>query len=116
VSLALPFPDELIEAFAARVAALVLEGLPIPEAEEPWRLLTLDEAAERLGRSTRWVRDHKEEIAYVRLDSGALAFELDDLRAFASKHRIACTPLAPDEKPLRLSDFSAPRLRAGQKA
>jgi hypothetical protein len=97
VTLALPFPDELIEAIAARVADLVLERVPTPAAEEPWRLLTVDEAAERLGRSTRWVRDHKGEIGWVRLDGRALAFELDDLRAFAREHRIACRPLALDK-------------------
>jgi hypothetical protein len=56
-----------------------------PQAEvEPWRLLTLDEAAERLSRSPRWVRQRKETIGYVRLDGGALGFRLEDLQAFAA--------------------------------
>jgi hypothetical protein len=59
-------------------------GTSQPEVE-PWRLLTLDEAAERLGRSPRWVRQRKEAIGYVRLDGGALAFRLEELQAFAAE-------------------------------
>lgn len=54
-----------------------------PEGE-PWRLLTLDEAAKRLGRSPRWLRERKEQVGYVRLDGGALTFRLEDLQAFAA--------------------------------
>ena len=40
-----------------------------------WRLLTLQEAAERLGRSERWLRERvrRREIAVHRIDGGALA-------------------------------------------
>jgi hypothetical protein len=62
-----------------RRGSLPPAGTSQPEVE-PWRLLTLDEAAERLGRSPRWVRQRKEAIGYVRLDGGALAFRLEDLQ------------------------------------
>jgi hypothetical protein len=56
---------------------------------EPWRLLSLSEAADRLGRSERWLRERvrRHEIPVVRLD-GKLAFQLDDLIAYATAHRI----------------------------
>jgi hypothetical protein len=34
------------------------------------------------------------DLSYVRLDGGAFAFELEDVRAFARERRIACSPLA----------------------
>jgi excisionase family DNA binding protein len=56
-------------------------------------LLDLEEAAQRLGRSKRWVRERAKTgaLPHVRLDGGALAFEVDDLREFARDRRI---PLA----------------------
>jgi excisionase family DNA binding protein len=118
VSLALVVPEELVEQVAVRVAELVLERLPAQATEEPWHLLGVEEAARRLGRSTRWVRERVKhgELTHVRLDGGGLAFELDDLRAFARERRIACTPLAHDEEPLHLGEFSPRRLRDVQKA
>ena len=96
-----PVPDQLIEQVAALVAEIVLDRLP-KGAGERWHLLNVEEAATRLGRSTRWVRDHKDEIGWVRLDGGALAFDLEDLRRFAYERRIACDPLAD---PPRSRDF-----------
>jgi hypothetical protein len=94
MNLTLALPPELVEAIADRTAELVLERLPAAEALEPWRLVDVEEAARRLGRSTRWVRGRKDDIGWIRLDGGALAFDLDDLRRFAHERRIACTPLA----------------------
>ena len=67
-----------------------------PATNDPWRLLDVDEAAARLGRSTRWVRERAKrgDLPYVKLDGGALAFELDDLRAFAEARRVGDRPLA----------------------
>src|SRR5262249_50048712 len=61
-----------------------------PEAE-PWRLLNVDEVATRLGRSTRWVRERvkRGQLPHVRLDGGALAFEIEDVQAFAAARRIS---------------------------
>jgi hypothetical protein len=83
----------LAEELAPRIAAELASQLPPPPAAEPWHLLDLEEAAGRLGRSTRWVRDRAKrgDLPFVRLDGGRLAFELDDLRAFARDRRI---PLA----------------------
>lgn len=59
----------------------------------PWRLLTLEDACERLGRSGRWVRERVRsgELPVVRLDGGALAFEVADLQAFAAARRVDAT-------------------------
>jgi excisionase family DNA binding protein len=51
--LALPIPDELVEAIATRAAEIVLERL---RPAEPREWLTLDEAAKRLGCSRDAVR------------------------------------------------------------
>ena len=84
------------EQLAPRVAAELVDRASSEHAvngdSEPWRLLTLKDAAERLGRSERWVRERKEQIGYVRLDGGALAFDLDDLREFARGRRIGGQP------------------------
>ena len=95
--LAFPIPEELVEAVAERVAELVVEKMPAPAAEEPWRVYTVDQVAAKLGRSTRWVRDRKDLIGWVKLDDGAFAFELEDVRRFARERRIACAPLAAVE-------------------
>ena len=97
-------PDALLDDFAARVAAeLTKHDLARPSTiapEEPWRLLSVDEAAKRLGRSTRWVRDHRHEIGWVRLDGGALAFRLEDLQRFANERLIAGERWRQDAEPL----------------
>jgi hypothetical protein len=80
--------EQLTAAFADELAPRIAAQLAGPEAQhevEPWRLLTLDEASERLGRSPRWLRERKEQIGYVRLDGGALAFRLEELQAFAAE-------------------------------
>jgi hypothetical protein len=61
-----------------------------PEPAEGWGLLTLEEAASRLTRSTRWVRDRVKagDLSYIRLDGGAFAFDPDDVRAFAQARRV----------------------------
>src|SRR5262249_49006331 len=71
-----------------QVSSTVLRGLP---KDEPWRLLDLEEVAGRLGRSTRWVRERAKrgELPFVRLDGGALAFELEDVRTFVDSRRIS---------------------------
>jgi excisionase family DNA binding protein len=115
--LALAIPDAVLDAFAVRVAELVLERLPASATEEPWHLLDVEEAARRLGRSTRWVRERVKagELEWVRLDGGAFAFTLAQLQAFASERRIACGPRARAEEPLHTGDFSRARRSASQK-
>jgi hypothetical protein len=83
----------LAEELVPRLALELAAQLPPPPAAEPWHLLDLEQAAERLGRSTRWVRERAKrgDLPFVRLDGGRLAFELDDLREFARDRRI---PLA----------------------
>jgi excisionase family DNA binding protein len=83
----------LAEELVPRLALELAAQLPPLPAAEPWHLLDLEQAAERLGRSTRWVRERAKrgDLPFVRLDGGRLAFELDDLREFARDRRI---PLA----------------------
>ena len=108
--------DRLAEILAPRIAELLPDrGHATPPAEL-WRLLDLEEAAACLGRSTRWVRDRKAEIGYVRLDGGGLAFEVDDLRRFARERRIGGEPLAGAEEALLAGDFSRPPRTGSQKA
>jgi predicted DNA-binding transcriptional regulator AlpA len=106
----------LVEAVAERVASLVLVELATPTTE-PWRLLTLEEVAARLGRSTRWVRERvkRGDLPRVRLDEGAFAFELADVQAFARERRIACTPLAGVSEAGSQNGFPAARLSRSQK-
>jgi hypothetical protein len=89
--------DELVERISDRVVEK-LGGAQPPERVEPWKLLNLEEAAQRLGRSERWVRERVKDgtLAVVRLDSAALAFELHDLRAFAQARRIGGSELGVD--------------------
>ena len=69
--------------------------LPLGSTRLPCRLRTAggcstSEAADRLGCSTRWVRERvkRGDLADVRLDGGALAFDVEDLRAFAAERRV----------------------------
>ena len=83
--------DFVLDDLALRVAErLATSNGHVPEAPEPWRLLTLEEAAACLTRSTRWVRERVKagDLAYVRLDGGAFAFDPDDVRAFARGRRV----------------------------
>lgn len=90
VNLRVELPEEALAELADRVAEQVAATLAASAASEPWRLLKLDEAAVRLGRSERWLRDRVKsgDVATVRLDGGALAFDVDDLRAFAAERRV----------------------------
>jgi excisionase family DNA binding protein len=85
--------DELVERISDRVVEK-LAGIPPAKQGEPWMLLSLEEASQRLGRSERWVRERVREgkLTVVRLDGGALAFELDDLREFARIRRLGGDP------------------------
>ena len=91
---------ELADEVAARVLAQ-LDQTATPAAEpESWRLLSVAEAAERIGRSPRWVRDRAKrgELPRIRLDGGALAFDIDDLRAFAEARRVALSDSASERR------------------
>jgi excisionase family DNA binding protein len=85
------FAELLAVALAAQLAPLISLRGQADGPEDDWRLLGLNEAAARLGRSTRWVRDRVKagELPCVRLDGGAFAFELADLQAFAKARRVA---------------------------
>lgn len=105
--------EELVAELAAQLAPRVAAelGTPASPEAEPWRLVDVEEAAARLGRSTRWVRERAKrgDLPFVKLDGGALAFEVDDLRAFAASRRVA--PLAG-----RLQAVRDPASGAGSRA
>jgi hypothetical protein len=108
----------LAEELAPRLALELAAQLPAPPAAEPWHLLDLEEAAARLGRSSRWVREKAKTgvLPHVRLDGGALAFELDDLREFARDRRIPLAPrLQANGNGASDAAFALPHLRATQK-
>ena len=94
--------DELADRVAERLRPLFASS----PAGESWRLLDVEQAAERLGRSTRWVRERAKrgDLPFVRLDGGGLAFEEADLRAFAQARRVSA------EEPEVLAD----RLQGGR--
>jgi hypothetical protein len=81
--------DGLVDEIVERVVA-ELDGHAhaAQEEAEPWRLLSLEEAAARLGRSPRWVRDHKDAIGWVKLGEGSLLFDPEDVRLFARARRV----------------------------
>jgi excisionase family DNA binding protein len=84
--------DLVVEQLAPRIAAELANGLPqVEPANEPWHLLNVEEVAARVGRSTRWVRERAKrgQLPFVRLDGGALAFELEDVQAFARARRVS---------------------------
>lgn len=82
-------PGEIVDSIADAVAERLLSAAT-PPTEREWRLLNVEEAAARLGRSTRWLRERAKcgDVPYVRLDGGALAFEVADLQAFAAARRV----------------------------
>ena len=104
--------EQLLDLIAERIARRTVELASPLQSEEserdPWHLLNVEEVAARLGRSTRWVRERAKrgQLPFVRLDGGALAFELVDVQDFARERRISAT------KPLAL----AGRLQAGSNA
>ena len=83
--------EPLLDELADRVADRLRPLLAMPPAGESWRLLDVEQAADRLGRSTRWVRERAKrgDLPFVRLDGGGLAFEEADLRAFAQARRVS---------------------------
>jgi len=89
LNLTLELPGEVVEAIAASVASK-LAAVSSPDVRNDWHLLDVEEVANRLGRSTRWVRERvkRGDLPFVRLDGGALAFELSDVRNFATQRRI----------------------------
>jgi predicted DNA-binding transcriptional regulator AlpA len=92
--------DTLVELVAERVATRVLADIaaqaPASLAGESWRLLDVDEVADMLGRSPRQVHTYAKErgLPYVRLDGGALAFDPEDVKAWARARRV---PAAEDD-------------------
>jgi excisionase family DNA binding protein len=107
--------DLVVERLVSPIAA-ELAALPRAEPEaEAWHLLTVQEVAARLGRSARWVRERAKrgDLPFVRLDGGALAFEIDDVRAFAQARRVPAT--APPPLAARLHEESKPASPAGSK-
>jgi hypothetical protein len=86
--LTLAVPPELVELIVGRVAEIVAGSLEIAPPPDPWRLLSTADVAAALGRSERWVRDHKDAIGWVRLDGGPPRFRMEDVQAFADARRI----------------------------
>lgn len=91
---------ELAPALRMELAGIVREEIARADfsgGAEVWRLLSLDDVCERLGRSERQVREWVKtgELACIRLDAGALRFDIDDVQAFARGRRIGGPELPP---------------------
>ncbi len=90
--------DELLEGFAdlvaERLAARLADGPPAHTREAAangWRLLSVEEVAEVLGRSPRWVHDAvaTRGLPTVHLDArGGRMFELEAVQAWARRRRV----------------------------
>jgi excisionase family DNA binding protein len=81
--------NAIADLIAERVAEQLQSQLAAPPAEA-WRLVSVDEIANILGRSKRWVHGAVKErgLPYIRLDGGALAFSIEDVRAWAEARRV----------------------------
>jgi hypothetical protein len=119
VNVELSLPDEVLVELAERVAGRVLAelGTRSEPTGEPWHLLDVEAVAARLGRSGRWVRERAKrgDLPFVKLDGGALAFDLEDVRSFARERRIACSPLAGTPEAVYSGGLSGAHLRTIQK-
>jgi hypothetical protein len=97
---------DFADALAPRIAVEIAARVPSPVVAEPWRLVGVDKVASALGRSKRWVHGAVKErgLPFVRLDSGSLRFDLDDVRAWALDRRVPAIeddPLAARLQPAR---------------
>ena len=97
--------QQLTTSIVATLTSELVAAQPQPQA---WSLLNVHEAAAYFQRSTRWVRQQAKrgQLPFVRLDGGALAFELEDIQAFARARRIAA------DDPTTLADRSHTRRNA----
>jgi excisionase family DNA binding protein len=104
--LILQLPDELVDAIAEAVAAKFAGQLPAPGATDGWRLWNLEETAERLGRSERTVREWAKDgrLPHVLLDGGRLAFNPEDVKAFARARRVPIEEAGESSRRLRAVD------------
>lgn len=57
----------------------------VVELESDDRLLTVEEVAQKLGQSSRWVRDHKVELPRVKLPGRTLRFSEKRLAALIKR-------------------------------
>jgi predicted DNA-binding transcriptional regulator AlpA len=90
--------DELADRVAVRLGHRETRGTsPAPAGDAGWRLLNVDEVGAMLGRSKRSVHSYVKErgLPYIRLDSGALAFDPDDVKAWAKARRVPAAEADP---------------------
>jgi excisionase family DNA binding protein len=90
VDIRVSFPDEVINAIADAVAVRLQLNAPA-ESNGGFRVLTLAEVSEALGRSERTVRKWiaTGELPRVQLGAGGFRFLEVDVRAFCERRRVA---------------------------
>ena len=122
-----PTPDlfsALADLVAERVVAKlepVLEELRAPAAE-PWRLWSVADVSERLGRHRSSVfRLVREGLPHIRLDDGSLRFDPDDVREWCQQRRIPERQMTADrsqnpETPLTIREPSVQRITSPTKS
>ena len=78
-------PRELLPAALARIGARLLESSAVkPNGDH---LLTPDQAAERLGVSTKWVYRHQDDLGAIRLSGRALRIPTSAVEAFLARQQ-----------------------------
>ncbi|MFN8543255.1 MAG: hypothetical protein U0807_03505 [Candidatus Binatia bacterium] len=82
-------PDDQLPAVLVLLAArLAQRPAPVPHGPPPEdRLVTIDEAAERLGVTKDWLRRRPELAFTVRLSEGVVRYSAQGLAAFIRQHR-----------------------------
>jgi len=84
--------DELVNELAERVAEKVIAGIAdaLPPQAERWKLLSVDEVCELLGRSRRSVFAYIKfkRLPVVKLDDGSIRIDPDDLRQWCRDRRV----------------------------
>ena len=68
-----------------RLVSVAPRAATSEEDSEADRLLSVDEAAERLRQTPRWVRDHRNELPRVKLPGRTLRFSEKRLTAFIKR-------------------------------
>ncbi len=63
-----------LEAVKAEAFARLVTPQPCDGADDDDRLLTVDDVAAQLGETSRWVRDHQDDLPRVKLPGRSLRF------------------------------------------
>jgi len=85
------YPDAMaaVERLRVIIDCVRIEAVARPTASSPpkaGRLLSVKEAAERLGRSPTWIYRHINDLPYVSLPGGGIGFRSETLDGWVAEH------------------------------